>query len=346
MTLEAIKDFGLTRKDGSRAKNMFALGMLCWLYGRPVDGTERFLNPSSPAQPAIRDANLAAFHAGWNFGETTETFAVSYEVKPAPMREGTYRNISGQSGAQLRPGGRVRPLRPAAVPRRLPDHPGVRHPARAEQAQALRRHDVPGRRRDRRHRRGAGASFGGALGATTTSGPGIALKSETIGLAVTLELPLIIVDVQRGGPSTGLPTKTEQADLLQAMFGRNGEAPVPIVAPRSPGDCFDAVLEAARIAVTYRTPVMLLSDGYLANGSEPWQIPDPDSLPLIDPAFAPTPTTRPSPASTSSGRTSATPRRWRGPGRCPEPPASSTGSVASRRPTATATSPTTRRTTT
>ncbi len=192
-----------------------------------------------------------------------------------------------------------------------------------------------------------GASFGGALGVTTTSGPGIALKSETIGLAITLELPLIVVDVQRGGPSTGLPTKTEQADLLQAMFGRNGEAPVPIVAPRSPGDCFDAALEAARIAVTYRTPVMLLSDGYLANGSEPWPVPDLAGLPTIDPAFAicAQPRDRGRPA-----RVLAVPARPADPGPAVGDPrhrrVSSTASAASRRPTATAASPTTPPTTT
>ncbi len=194
-----------------------------------------------------------------------------------------------------------------------------------------------------------GAAFAGKLGITSTSGPGIALKSEAIGLAVMTELPLIVVDVQRGGPSTGLPTKTEQADLLQAMFGRNGEAPVPIVAPQSPGDCFDAAVEAVRIAVTYRTPVMLLSDGYLANGSEPWQVPDVADLPAIDPAFATEKnhvaasddgTTR------SSGPTCATRRRWRGRGRSPARPASSTASAGSRRATGTATSPTTRPTTT
>ena len=195
-----------------------------------------------------------------------------------------------------------------------------------------------------------GASFAGKLGITSTSGPGIALKSEAIGLAVMTELPLLVIDVQRGGPSTGLPTKTEQADLLQAMFGRNGEAPVPIVAPQSPGDCFDAALEAIRIAVTYRTPVMLLSDGYLANGSEPWRIPDVADLPTIDPDFATEPNhelkSEDGTVERSSGPTCATRRPWPGRGRSRAPPDSSTGSAASRRATATATSPTTRPTTT
>ena len=191
-----------------------------------------------------------------------------------------------------------------------------------------------------------GASFAGSLGVTTTSGPGIALKSEAIGLAVMTELPLLVIDVQRGGPSTGLPTKTEQADLLQAMFGRNGEAPVPIVAPQSPGDCFTAAVEAARIAITYRTPVMLLSDGYLANGSEPWRIPDLDDLPVIDPGFATETNHGPTATTPSSGPTCATRRPSPAPGRSPAPPASSTASAASRRARVTATSPTTPPTTT
>jgi len=288
MTIAAVQQFGLSRKDASRAKNMFALGLLSWLYGRPVGGTETFLQRKFATQPDIRDANLAAFHAGWNFGETTETFAVSYEIKPAPMRAGTYRNISGNLALSY---GLVAASVRSGLPLFLGAYPIT--PA-SDILHELSKHKRFGvmtfQAEDEIAGIGAalGASFGGALGVTTTSGPGIALKSETIGLAITLELPLVVVDVQRGGPSTGLPTKTEQSDLLQAMFGRNGEAPVPIVAPRSPGDCFDAALEAARIAVTYRTPVMLLSDGYLANGSEPWSIPDIDSLPKIDPAFATT----------------------------------------------------------
>ena len=286
LTVESVREFGLSRKDSSRAKNMFSLGLLSWLYGRPVESTEQFLAKRFGKLPDIRDANLAAFRAGWNFGETTETFAVSYEVKPAPMRSGTYRNISGnlalsyglvassvQSGLPLFLG--AYPITPASdILHELSKH--KRFGVTTFQAED----EIAGI--------GAalGASFGGALAVTTTSGPGIALKGETIGLAVSLELPLIVVDVQRGGPSTGLPTKTEQSDLLQAMFGRNGEAPVPIVAPQSPGDCFDAALEAARIAITYRTPVMLLSDGYLANGSEPWQLPDIAELPRIEANFA------------------------------------------------------------
>ena len=286
LTVESVKPFGLSRKDAGRAKNMFALGLLSWLYGRPVDTTEAFLAKRFASKPDIREANLAAFRAGWNYGETTETFAVSYEVKPAPMRTGTYRNISGNLALSY---GLVAASVRSGLPLFLGAYPIT--PA-SDILHELSKHKRFGvttfQAEDEIAGIGAalGASFGGALGVTTTSGPGIALKTETIGLAVSLELPLVVVDVQRGGPSTGLPTKTEQSDLLQAMFGRNGEAPVPIVAPRSPGDCFDAALEAVRIAVTYRTPVMLLSDGYLANGSEPWALPAVDSLPLIDAGFA------------------------------------------------------------
>jgi len=286
MTVEAVKEYGLSRKDAARAKNMFALGLLSWLYGRPTESTIAFLQKRFAKVPDIRDANVTAYRAGWNFGETTESFAVSYEIKPAPMATGTYRNITGnlalayglvaggvQSGLSLFLGSY--PITPASdILHELSKHKafGVTTFQAEDEIAGI----------------GAaiGASFAGNLGVTTTSGPGIALKSESIGLAVMTELPLLVIDVQRGGPSTGLPTKTEQADLLQAMFGRNGESPVPIVAPRSPGDCFDATLEAIRIAVTYRTPVMLLSDGMLANGSEPWRIPELSELPTIDPDFA------------------------------------------------------------
>ncbi len=286
MTVESVKPFGLSRKDASRAKNMFSLGLLSWLYGRPVESTETFLARRFATKPDIRDANIAAFRAGWNFGETTESFAVSYEVKAAPMAAGTYRNISGNLALSY---GLVAASVRSGLPLFLGAYPIT--PA-SDILHELSKHKRFGvttfQAEDEIAGIGAalGASFGGALGVTSTSGPGISLKSETIGLAVSLELPLVVVDVQRGGPSTGLPTKTEQSDLLQAMFGRNGEAPVPIVAPQSPGDCFDIALEAARIAVEYRTPVMLLSDGYLANGSEPWQLPDVEALPVIDPAFA------------------------------------------------------------
>jgi 2-oxoglutarate ferredoxin oxidoreductase subunit alpha len=288
-TVRALAEFDVSKKDAERAKNMFALGLLSWMYNRPTEGTIRFLERKFARKPEIAAANLAAFRAGYNYGDTTEAFAVSYEVKPAPLAPGTYRNISGnlalayglvaasvRSGLPLFLG--AYPITPASdILHELAKH--KRFGVRTFQAED----EIAGI--------GAalGAAFGGALGVTTSSGPGISLKSETIGLAVSLELPLVICDIQRGGPSTGLPTKTEQSDLLQAMFGRNGEAPVPIVAPRSPADCFDAAIEAVRIATTYRTPVMLLSDGYLANGSEPWRIPDVASLPPLDVEFTTAP---------------------------------------------------------
>jgi 2-oxoglutarate ferredoxin oxidoreductase subunit alpha len=286
MAIEALKEFGLTRKQASRSKNMLALGLLSWMYGRPLDGTIKFLQTKFARNGTIRDANITALRAGWNYGETTEDFAVRYQIKPAPMPAGIYRNITGNLALAY---GLIAASKRSGLPLFLGSYPIT--PA-SDVLHELAKHKRFGVRtfqaEDEIAGIGAalGAAFGGALGVTTTSGPGVALKSETIGLAVSLELPLIICDIQRGGPSTGLPTKTEQADLLQAMFGRNSEAPVPIVAPSSPGDCFDAALEAARIAVTYRTPVILLSDGYLANGSEPWRIPAVEDLPLIDPAFA------------------------------------------------------------
>jgi 2-oxoglutarate/2-oxoacid ferredoxin oxidoreductase subunit alpha len=286
MTVEAVKEFGLSRKDAARAKNMFALGLLSWMYGRPTDPTITFLEKRFAKVADIRDANITAFKAGWNFGETTEAFVVQYEIKPAPMPPGTYRNITGNLALAY---GLVAGGVQSGLPVFLGSYPIT--PA-SDILHELSKHKAFGvttlQAEDEIAGIGAaiGASFAGSLGVTTTSGPGIALKSEAIGLAVMTELPLVVVDVQRGGPSTGLPTKTEQADLLQAMYGRNGEAPVPIVAPQSPGDCFNAALEAVRIAITYRTPVMLLSDGYLANGSEPWRIPEIVDLPVIDPAFA------------------------------------------------------------
>ncbi|WP_328955488.1 2-oxoacid:acceptor oxidoreductase subunit alpha [Kitasatospora purpeofusca] len=286
LTLEALKESGLARKDAERAKNMFALGLLSWMYHRPTHGTEAFLRTKFAKKPQIAEANISAFRAGWNFGETTETFAVSYEVPPAKLPPGRYRNISGNLALSY---GLIAASRRSGLPLYLGSYPIT--PA-SDILHELSRHKNFGVRtfqaEDEIAGIGAalGAAFGGALGVTTTSGPGVALKSETIGLAVSLELPLLVVDIQRGGPSTGLPTKTEQADLLQAMFGRNGEAPVPIVAPATPAECFDAALEATRIAVTYRTPVFLLSDGYLANGSEPWRIPEVDELPAIEPDFA------------------------------------------------------------
>ncbi|MFI5728359.1 2-oxoacid:acceptor oxidoreductase subunit alpha [Streptomyces cyaneofuscatus] len=287
LVVEALKGFDLSRKDAGRSKNMFALGLLSWMYHRPTEDTEAFLRAKFARRPEIAAANVAAFRAGWNFGETTEDFAVSYEVRPAAaFPAGTYRSISGNLALSY---GLVAASRQADLPLYLGSYPIT--PA-SDILHELSKHKNFGVRtfqaEDEIAGIGAalGAAFGGSLAVTTTSGPGVALKSETIGLAVSLELPLLVVDIQRGGPSTGLPTKTEQADLLQAMYGRNGEAPVPIVAPKTPADCFDAALEAARIALTYRTPVFLLSDGYLANGSEPWRIPPVDELPYLKTEFS------------------------------------------------------------
>ena len=286
MTVKALEAFDITRKDAERAKNMFALGMLSWLYDRPADGTLSFLKAKFAGKPEIMAANVAAFQAGWNFGETTEAFSVRYEVKPAPLKPGTYRNISGNTALAY---GLVAASQLAGLPLFLGSYPIT--PA-SDILHELAKHKRFGVRtfqaEDEISAVGAalGASFGGSLAVTSTSGPGMLLKAETVGLAVSVELPLIVCDIQRAGPSTGMPTKTEQADLLQAMFGRNGESPVPVIAAASPADCFNAAIEAARIAVKYRTPVILLSDGYLANGSEPWRIPDTASLPDLSQEFA------------------------------------------------------------
>jgi 2-oxoglutarate ferredoxin oxidoreductase subunit alpha len=285
-TVEALKSFDISKKDAQRAKNMYALGLLSWLYSRGADGTRRFLEKKFASKPEILAANLAAFEAGWSFGETTEGFSVQYEIAPAHLPAGTYRNVMGNPALAY---GLIAASRLSGLPLFLGSYPIT--PASDILHELSKRKEfgvVTFQAEDEIAGIGAalGAAYGGALGVTTTSGPGVALKSEAIGLAVSLELPLVIVDVQRGGPSTGLPTKTEQSDLLQAMFGRNGESPVPIVAPQSPSDCFYAALEACRIAIEYRTPVFILSDGYLANGSEPWRVPDASSLPAIDPNFA------------------------------------------------------------
>ena len=285
-TVRALAEFDISKKDAERAKNMFALGLLSWMYNRPTESTISFLQEKFARKPEIAAANVAAFRAGYNYGDTTEAFAISYEVKPAPLPPGTYRNISGNPALAY---GLITASQRSGLPLFLGAYPIT--PA-SDILHELAKHKRFGVRtfqaEDEIAGVGAalGASFGGALGVTTSSGPGIALKTETIGLAVSLELPLVVCDIQRGGPSTGLPTKTEQSDLLQALFGRNGEAPVPVVAAKSPSDCFYTAIEAVRIALTYRTPVVLLSDGYLANGSEPWHVPSVDDLPDLRVEFA------------------------------------------------------------
>ncbi|WP_430780703.1 2-oxoacid:acceptor oxidoreductase subunit alpha [Actinoplanes sp. G11-F43] len=286
LTLGALSELGVAKKDGERAKNMFALGLLSWMYSRPFESTLRFLERKFAKRPDLVAANKAAFQAGWNYGETTEAFSVRYEIKPAKMRPGNYRNITGNQALSLG-------LVAAAVRSGLPVFLGAYPITPASDIlHELSKHKRFGittmQAEDEIAAIGAalGAAYGGALGVTTTSGPGVALKGETISLAIALELPLVIVDVQRAGPSTGMPTKTEQADLNMALFGRHGEAPLAVVAPKSPSDCFHAALEAARIALTYRTPVILLSDNYVANGSEPWLLPSVDELPDLRVTFA------------------------------------------------------------
>jgi 2-oxoglutarate ferredoxin oxidoreductase subunit alpha len=279
MTVRALADQAVSKKDAERAKNMFALGLLSWMYSRPYESTIRFLERKFAARPELVAANIAAFKAGWNFGETTEDFGVRYEVKPAKMPAGNYRNITGNQALALGlVAARVRSDRPVV----LGAYPITPASDILHELSKHKRFDVTTvQAEDEIAAIGValGASYGGALGVTSTSGPGVALKGETISLAVALELPLLVIDVQRAGPSTGLPTKTEQADLNMALFGRHGEAPVAVIAPKSPSDCFYAALEAARIALTYRTPVILLSDGYIANGSEPWLLPEVAELP-------------------------------------------------------------------
>jgi 2-oxoglutarate ferredoxin oxidoreductase subunit alpha len=286
MTLEAVKGVEVTKREAERSKNMFALGLMSWLYNRPTEGTITFLKKKFAAKPNIAEANIRAFRAGYAFGETTETFAVQYEVKPAKLRPGTYRNVTGNQALAM---GLVAASVKSGLPLFLGAYPITPASEILEQLARFKEFGVRTfQAEDEIAAVGAalGASFGGALGVSTSSGPGIVLKEETIGLAVTLELPLLILDIQRAGPSTGMPTKPEQADLLGVMFGRNAESPVPVVAASTPGGCFDAALEAVRIALKYRTPVFLLSDAYLANGSEPWLIPDVASLPDISVPFA------------------------------------------------------------
>src|SRR4051794_5450658 len=287
MTLEATKEVeGVTKREAERAKNMFALGLMSWLYHRPTEHTVTFLERKFAKRPEIAETNKRAFQAGYAFGETTEDFAVSYEVKPAKLRPGTYRNITGNQALAY---GLIAASVKSGLPLFLGAYPITPASSILEE---LARHKSFGVRtfqaEDEIAAVGAalGASFGGSLGVSTSAGPGVVLKSETVGLAVALELPLLILDIQRAGPSTGMPTKPEQADLLGVMFGRNSESPVPVIAAATPSECFDAALEAARIAVKFRTPVFLLSDAYLANGSEPWLLPDVDAIAPIDPNFA------------------------------------------------------------
>jgi 2-oxoglutarate/2-oxoacid ferredoxin oxidoreductase subunit alpha len=287
LTVGALKEIeDVTAREAERAKNMFALGLMSWLYGRETESTTTFISTKFAKRPEIAAANLKAFNTGYHFGETSEAFAVQYEVKPAKLPPGRYRQITGNTALSY---GLIAASKLSGLDLFLGAYPITPASSILEE---LARHKAFGVRtfqaEDEIAAVGAalGASFGGALGVTTSAGPGVVLKSETVGLGVTLELPLVIIDVQRAGPSTGMPTKPEQADLLMVLFGRNGESPVPVLAASTPGECFYAAIEAARVALTYRTPVYLLSDAYLANGTEPWLIPDVDALEPIHVEFA------------------------------------------------------------
>jgi 2-oxoglutarate ferredoxin oxidoreductase subunit alpha len=286
ITQEVCKEAGVKPRDAERSKNFFALGLVSWLYTRPVEPTEAWIASRFGDKPQVADANTRAFRAGYHFGETAELFESSYVVRPATFAPGEYTQVTGNQAIAW---GLITAAKLAGLPLFLGSYPitpasDILHELSRRKEYGVRTFQAE----DEIAGVGAalGAAFGGSLGVTTTSGPGLDLKSETVGLAVNLELPLVIIDVQRGGPSTGLPTKTEQSDLLHAMYGRHGEAPVPIIASMTPSQCFDATIEAVRIAVKYRTPVILLSDGYLANGAEPWLLPDLDALAPIEPGFA------------------------------------------------------------
>ena len=285
ITVEATKPLGVKPRDAERSKNFFALGLICWMYTRPTEPLFDWIKKRFANRPEVLEANVAAFKAGYNFGETAELFDHAYEVKPAHLPPGEYRQITGNVALSY---GLVAAAQAAKLPLFYASYPITPASDILHELSKLKNFGVKTlQAEDEISAAGIaiGAAFAGSLAVTGTSGPGVDLKSEAIGLAISLELPMIIVDVQRGGPSTGLPTKTEQADLLLAMYGRHGEAPLPIVAPFSAADCFDAAFEAARIAIKYRTPVILLTDGYLANGAEPWAMPDVDALADISVPF-------------------------------------------------------------
>ena len=287
MTIEALKGIeGVTSREAERSKNFFALGLMSWLYHRPVEGTLEFIGSKFGKRPEIAEANTRAFRAGYNYGETSEDFAVSYEIAPAKLTPGTYRQITGNTALSY---GLIAASKLSGLPLFLGAYPITPASSILEELARYKNFGViTFQAEDEIAAAGAalGAAFGGALGVTTSAGPGVVLKAETIGLGVALELPLLMLNIQRAGPSTGMPTKPEQADLLMVLFGRNSESPVPVIAASTPSQCFHAAIEAARIALKYRTPVYLLSDAYLANGSEPWLIPEVSGLPDISTEFA------------------------------------------------------------
>ncbi|MCF1716985.1 2-oxoacid:acceptor oxidoreductase subunit alpha [Flavihumibacter sp. RY-1] len=285
MTREALKEFPLGTKEKDRAKNMFVLGFLYWMYNRDMDSSLQFLKDKFGKKPDLLNSNIKALQAGYNYGDTTETFTTRYKVEKAKIEPGSYRNIMGNQALAY---GLIAASRKASLPMFLGTYPIT--PA-SDILHELSRHKSFGIRTFQAEDEIAGitaaigASYGGSLGVTTTSGPGMALKTEAMGLAVMLEIPLVIINIQRGGPSTGLPTKTEQSDLLQAYYGRNGECPMPVISASTPSDCFAAVYEAVRISVQHMTPVIFLSDGYIANGAEPWKFPTSDQLAPIEVNF-------------------------------------------------------------
>ena len=290
LTRAALKDLGLDAKSIDRCKNFFALGMCYWLYNRSMDNTLRWIEDKFKSKPALVAANRTAMQAGYSYCEATEAFQISYEIPPAKLAPGIYRNISGNTALAM---GFVAASQKAGIPLFLGSYPITPASDILHELSAYKNFGVITFQAEDEIAAitsAIGAAYAGALGLTTTSGPGMALKTEALGLAVAVELPLVICDIQRGGPSTGLPTKTEQADLLQALFGRNSEAPIPVLAPATPGDCFWIALEASRIAIKYMVPVIILSDGYLANGAEPWHIPSVADLPEIPVHFETNPT--------------------------------------------------------
>ena len=288
MTREALKDIALGTKEKDRAKNMFVLGFLYWMYNRNMDNTISFIRDKFSKRPEIMESNIKVLQAGYHYGDTTETFTVRYAVEKAKMQSGTYRSIMGNQALAY---GLIAASQKSGLPLFLGSYPIT--PASDILHELSRQKNFGVKTFQAEDEIAAitasiGASYGGSLGITTTSGPGMALKTEAMGLAVMLEIPLVICNIQRGGPSTGLPTKTEQSDLLQAYYGRNGECPMPVIASSTPSDCFDVAFEAVRIAIQHMTPVILLSDGYIANGAEPWKFPQAEELPDIKANFAQT----------------------------------------------------------
>ena len=285
MTREALKEITLGTKEKYRAKNMFVLGFLYWMYSRDMESTLNFLQEKFGKKDDILNANIKALQAGYNYGDTTETFTTRYKVEKAKMKPGTYRSIMGNQALAM---GLVAASQKSGRPLFLGSYPITPASDILHDLSRMKNFGVMTFQAEDEIAgitSAIGASYGGSLAVTTTSGPGVALKGEAMGLAVMLEIPLLIIDVQRGGPSTGLPTKTEQSDLLQAYYGRNGECPMPVIAASTPSDCFDSVFEAARISLQHMTPVMYLSDGYIANGAEPWRFPKEEDLPTIDVKF-------------------------------------------------------------